>query len=443
LYGAGASCYGHFADDKEINPEQLHEWRKWEPLKHFVGTVVIAMAASEFHGVAVTEDRKVYSWGVNSLYGSGDDYCDGILLGYNTSSKAVDRGINMHEKVLWTEPKPQLIPRSLGSLEKLEVRQVACGTGHTLALTDGGDVYSWGSGWAGCLGHGQGYKNQLVPIVISALRDVHIIQIACGNKNSIAVTTTGYLYAWGSNSHGQIGVGDNETRDFDSPQQVKFDGPGPVCVVQAVFGQVHCLALDVRGRVFTWGSNLPLKSSSSTLIGRLGLGVPHILRPQQVTAGSMADATIKMVAAGTDHSLALSMDGLVIFWGFLRRPKDWAEEGYGPVAAATQLLPKVIHGPWETASGRVTFISSGANKCMILAERNADLMSLPLDMELLMASNEIGSANDVRPEREQLEKENNELKKQLAEARLQLAHAQTVFAKYLPTFSVALSPSHR
>lgn len=85
-------------------------------------------------------------------------------------------------KVLWTEPKPQLIPRCVTNLDRCSVRQVACGSGHTLALTDGGDVYSWGYGWGGCLGHGKQQYDKVIsvaaPTLVKALSDLHIIQVA-------------------------------------------------------------------------------------------------------------------------------------------------------------------------------------------------------------------------------------------------------------------------
>lgn len=59
LYGAGASAYGHFADDSPLGPDSGRTWQAWGPLERFSGESIVAMACSEFHGVAVTEDRKV------------------------------------------------------------------------------------------------------------------------------------------------------------------------------------------------------------------------------------------------------------------------------------------------------------------------------------------------------------------------------------------------
>lgn len=59
LYGAGASAYGQFASDTPLDPDSGTQWKGWHPLERFSGESITAMACSEFHGVAVTEDRKV------------------------------------------------------------------------------------------------------------------------------------------------------------------------------------------------------------------------------------------------------------------------------------------------------------------------------------------------------------------------------------------------
>lgn len=43
---------------------------------------------------------------------------------------------------------------------------VACGNAHTLALSTDGEVYGWGSGESGCLGLGQEIKRCDIPQVI-------------------------------------------------------------------------------------------------------------------------------------------------------------------------------------------------------------------------------------------------------------------------------------
>lgn len=376
----------------------------------------------------------MYSWGVNSLFNTGDDYDDGMLLGYNTSGKGVDRGISMPEKILWTSPQPQLIPRCVSVLDKSSVRQVACGKGHTLVLTEGGDVYSWGAGWNGCLGHGVGEQSMVVPTLVEALNEMHIIQIACGKKYSMAVTTTGYLFGWGRNSNGQLGLGE-ETNVEDAPQQVNFDGEGPVCVVQVACGSVHSVAVDVKGRVFSWGSNIPQNSQHSILIGRLGHGAPYQLTPRHMVAGVMADLPIQMVSVGVDHTAVLAEDGTVVFCGFMRRPHDWADEGYGPVGTSTQIIPVVVHGPWENTGANVCYIASGDNKVLVLAESEEARSILLAEADDMQGAVVVGSGRSQLQDDSSVLDENLELKKQVAALQSKLTRADALCSRYLPMFS--------
>jgi len=264
------------------------------------------------------------------------------------------------------------------------------------------------------------------------LKDMHIIQVACGQKHSQAVTTTGYLFGWGNNSCGQLGVGD-ESKGVDSAEQVMFQGYGPVCVVQVACGHVHSVAVDVKGRVFSWGSNVPIMGASSILIGRLGLGVPSQFTPRHVVAGPMADVAVNMVSVGVDHTVVLTDDGTVVFWGFLRRPHDWADRGYGPIGTATQIIPAVVNGPWETAGGVPCYIASGANKCMVLVDSRplggAGALEEPERPAVEMGSSCIKSPNE-------LQQENLDLKRQLAEMASQLNQAEGMVSRYLPMFSI-------
>lgn len=77
------------------------------------------------------------------------------------------------------------------SLGTRVVVQVACGLKHTLALTNNGELYSWGSNREGQLGLGEGIKQETKPRLITSLVDVPIAFIACGGFHSIVITKSG------------------------------------------------------------------------------------------------------------------------------------------------------------------------------------------------------------------------------------------------------------
>ena len=71
----------------------------------------------------------------------------------------------------------------------------ATGDCHSLILTDYGDVYSFGRGAEGQLGHTQ-RNDERSPRLVSALRHETVVAIACGSSTSYAVTSSGKVYQW-------------------------------------------------------------------------------------------------------------------------------------------------------------------------------------------------------------------------------------------------------
>lgn len=96
------------------------------------------------------------------------------------------------------------------------VVQVACGRYHTLALTSTGEVFSWGGGKNGRLGHGD-EKIRTLPTKVMAFQ-TSVFSIACGYHSSVAITADG-VYSWGWGAHGQLGHGD--ANDRFSPHRIE------------------------------------------------------------------------------------------------------------------------------------------------------------------------------------------------------------------------------
>ena len=85
--------------------------------------------------------------------------------------------------------EPQLV---LGALENQQVTQIACGDHHTLALTKEGDVYAWGMNYCGQLGLGN--KDPQANPVKVPLPDVYyhkVAMLACGRWTSFALDVAG------------------------------------------------------------------------------------------------------------------------------------------------------------------------------------------------------------------------------------------------------------
>ena len=83
--------------------------------------------------------------------------------------------------------------------------------------------------------------------------DSRVVAAACGLHHTVLLTSAGQVFAFGSNSHGQLGLGDLVPRGC--PALVSL----PERVTRVAAGSHHSLALTATGRVFTWGSNARLQ----------------------------------------------------------------------------------------------------------------------------------------------------------------------------------------
>ena len=132
-----------------------------------------------------------------------------------------------------------------------KVSRVSCGSDHTLALTEHGQVYAWGLGHFGNLGH-RGVHDAWSPILVGGLLENEFVQdIAAGSKHSLCLSPNG-VFAWGHGSHGRLGLGHYNAAL--SPEKVKIDAILPSKVRSVYAGEAHSACIDDLRRVYTWGA---------------------------------------------------------------------------------------------------------------------------------------------------------------------------------------------
>jgi alpha-tubulin suppressor-like RCC1 family protein len=140
------------------------------------------------------------------------------------------------------------------------VRVVAAagGTHHSLAVDDAGVCYSWGAGEArertsesagGWLGH-RDFDDRPVPRPIAALGGARVVAVAAGGWHSLALADGGALYSFGDGGGGKLGHDDGGQMHWVPARVCALEG----CRVAAIgAGEAHSLCMLEDGRVLSWG----------------------------------------------------------------------------------------------------------------------------------------------------------------------------------------------
>jgi alpha-tubulin suppressor-like RCC1 family protein len=245
-------------------------------------SAILAVAGGSSHTVAVDSAGKVHAWGSGG-YGE---------LGKGTTVGSVT---------------PAVVS-TYGSLASgATVASVACGANHTVVLDTTGKVHSWGYNNCGQLGNGTS-TTAYVPVAIAygSIASLTTAAIAAATWNTFVLDTTGKVHAWGLNDYGQLG---NSTLTGSSvPLQVASGSIATLTIAAVACGTSFALALDSTGNVHSWGQNIYGQlGNNTTTLSTLPIAVSSF--------GSLATARIVAIACGQSHSVALDVSGKVHTWG--------------------------------------------------------------------------------------------------------------------------------
>lgn len=196
---------------------------------------------------------------------------------------------------------PRQVTSGLGSRH---VKTIAAAKHHTVLATDGGEVFTWGSNREGQLGY-TSVDTQPTPRRVSSLK-LKIIAVAAANKHTAVVSESGEVFTWGCNREGQLGYGTSNSASNYTPRVVEsLKGKALVGVAAAKY---HTIVLGADGEVYTWGHRLvtPKRVIVARNLKKSGSTPLKFHRMEKLHVVS--------IAAGMVHSMALTEDGALFYW---------------------------------------------------------------------------------------------------------------------------------
>ena len=139
------------------------------------------------------------------------------VLGVSRHGDLHSFGLNGRGQLGHGDILPRTQPTLVKGLAGIKTLSVACGNWHSLALSEFGDVYSFGWNEHGQLGHSPDLPVVAVPTLIELPPgdedDTNFVSIGCGERHSVAVSDSGSVYTWGWNRYGQLGRSTSEDVD--------------------------------------------------------------------------------------------------------------------------------------------------------------------------------------------------------------------------------------
>jgi len=203
---------------------------------------------------------------------------------------------------------------------------IAAGESHAAAVTEDGELYTWGCGSSlginqGGLGHGDS-KHQYKPKLVEALKGVKIEQVSCGGTHTGCVTSENDCFMFGRGDWGRLGLGNTASQSL--PQ--KIGGQFEKQVKKVSCGENYSALISKQNRLYVFGKNEHLQlgivgtanlvsggqfdGESSPVLLPIGVKDENQLEQAGFTGDAIADA-----ACGDNLTCCATMNGEGYIWG--------------------------------------------------------------------------------------------------------------------------------
>jgi alpha-tubulin suppressor-like RCC1 family protein len=295
---------------------------------------VVGISAGNNHSLALLADGAVRAWGYNNTGQLGDGAIESSFV-------------------------PIQVRGSGGNGNLTGVIGIAPHSGQfSLVLGEDGTAWTWGYNSNGVLGQNHSLIGEFYPVQVKGPRGDNLLTglkaVSTGTYHAMGLHQDGTVWSWGSNSNGQLGNGNKESKPFPV-QVIAPEGVDALKNVVALSaGAYHSLALLEDGTVWAWGDNSH---------GQLGTSsIPFSYTPVQVgsTEGNFL-SDITAISAGYQFSLALKADGTVWAWG---------QNEFGQLGDNTKtgrsIPAQVLDDDGEGFLSGIIEISAGKSHCLAL-----------------------------------------------------------------------------
>lgn len=298
----------------------------------------VSVAAGSTASCAVLEDGTVWCWGDNTALGdgsSGAHYTPVAVSGLPSAAVAVATkghscavtvdgqvwcwGSNRNGQLGDGTTEDRLTPVAVIGLPSPAVA-ISMYYGTSCAITSDGGVWCWGANDDGQLGDGT-TEDRSTAVAVSGL-PAGAVSIAVGARHTCAVTDAGEAWCWGSNYHGQMGIG--TTDDYgDPPRDPVRVTQLPQATAVSAKSSTSC-ALTAPSGAYCWGGHNPTFDIGSN-------------RP--IALDGFPQGAVE-ITEGYLHRCVLIDDGEVWCWGSNRKGQLLGKAYVEYSAAPLRVVPE-------------------------------------------------------------------------------------------------------